>query len=290
MSGFDPSVLERKDRDELSQIAESLGQKPPSRAAKADIVDLILRLAGVSDVPGRGQRRVRRGRGRAEPGQRRRRRPTRPSGPSAHRVPSAPSRPSGPPPQAREPERRARAGAASRRGTGRADEGAEERPNERSPEPQVQDPNRSNDGGGGGRPDDAEPGNRRRRRRGRGGDRDRSQQEDTVQGEPSTSRACSTCATRATASSASAATCPSKDDVYVSVKQVRQFGLRKGDRLKGKSRPASRNEKNPALLQIDAVNGDRRPTRHSPAPVRGPHPAVPRLAARTSSWPTTRPT
>src|SRR4051794_41881795 len=47
MSGFDPSVLERKDRDELSQIAESLGQKPPSRARKADIVDLILRLAGV---------------------------------------------------------------------------------------------------------------------------------------------------------------------------------------------------------------------------------------------------
>ncbi len=47
---------------------------------------------------------------------------------------------------------------------------------------------------------------------------------------------------------------PSSDDVYVSVKQVRQLGLRKGDRVKGRSRPASRNEKNPALLQIDAVN------------------------------------
>ena len=43
--------------------------------------------------------------------------------------------------------------------------------------------------------------------------------------------------------------------MYVSVKQVRQFGLRKGDVVKGRSRPASRNEKNPALLQIDAVNG-----------------------------------
>jgi transcription termination factor Rho len=48
---------------------------------------------------------------------------------------------------------------------------------------------------------------------------------------------------------------PSKDDVYVSVKQVRQFGLRKGDQVTGASRPANRNEKNPALLRIDQVNG-----------------------------------
>jgi transcription termination factor Rho len=48
---------------------------------------------------------------------------------------------------------------------------------------------------------------------------------------------------------------PSKDDIYVSVKQARQFGLRKGDALKGASRPALRNEKNPALLRIDQVNG-----------------------------------
>jgi len=46
----------------------------------------------------------------------------------------------------------------------------------------------------------------------------------------------------------------SKDDVYVSVKQVRQFGLRKGDHLTGASRPANRTEKNPALLRVDLVN------------------------------------
>ena len=40
------------------------------------------------------------------------------------------------------------------------------------------------------------------------------------------------------------------------MKQARQFGLRKGDHLNGASRPALRNEKNPALLRIDAVNGD----------------------------------
>ncbi|MEJ7583867.1 MAG: hypothetical protein WKF43_07210 [Acidimicrobiales bacterium] len=47
MSDFERSLLERKDRDELSKIAQSLGQKPPSRAKKADMVDLILTLAGV---------------------------------------------------------------------------------------------------------------------------------------------------------------------------------------------------------------------------------------------------
>ena len=43
--------------------------------------------------------------------------------------------------------------------------------------------------------------------------------------------------------------------MYVSVKQVRQFGLRKGDHVKGASRPATRNENNPALLRIDEVGG-----------------------------------
>ncbi|MFV0523126.1 MAG: transcription termination factor Rho [Acidimicrobiales bacterium] len=48
---------------------------------------------------------------------------------------------------------------------------------------------------------------------------------------------------------------PSKDDVYVSVKQVRQFGLRRGDRITGLSRPANRNEKNPGFHEIETVNG-----------------------------------
>ena len=48
---------------------------------------------------------------------------------------------------------------------------------------------------------------------------------------------------------------PSREDVYVSVKQVRQHGLRKGDHISGGSRPANRSEKNPALLRLDTVNG-----------------------------------
>jgi len=50
---------------------------------------------------------------------------------------------------------------------------------------------------------------------------------------------------------------PSRDDAYVSVKQTRQYGLRKGDHVTGVARGAGRNEKNPALLEIHTVNGDK---------------------------------
>lgn len=46
----------------------------------------------------------------------------------------------------------------------------------------------------------------------------------------------------------------SRDDCYVPVKMVREFGLRTGDHIQGTSRPAGRNEKNPALLSIVTVN------------------------------------
>ncbi len=47
----------------------------------------------------------------------------------------------------------------------------------------------------------------------------------------------------------------SQHDVYVSLSQVRRFGLRKGDTIKGASRPAGSSEKYPALLRIDTVSG-----------------------------------
>ena len=47
-SAMERSVLEKKDRDELQSIAVAMGGKPGSRARKADIVDLILQLAGVT--------------------------------------------------------------------------------------------------------------------------------------------------------------------------------------------------------------------------------------------------
>ncbi|MFM8788258.1 MAG: transcription termination factor Rho, partial [Chthoniobacterales bacterium] len=47
----------------------------------------------------------------------------------------------------------------------------------------------------------------------------------------------------------------SREDSYVSVRLTRQFGLRKGDYVTGVSKPAGRNEKNPALLEINTING-----------------------------------
>ncbi len=48
---------------------------------------------------------------------------------------------------------------------------------------------------------------------------------------------------------------PSPDDVYVAARQVRQYGLRRGDRITGTNRPAGRSEKNPALLKLFTING-----------------------------------
>ena len=48
---------------------------------------------------------------------------------------------------------------------------------------------------------------------------------------------------------------PSNDDAYIPLKLARQYGLRKGDHITGKVRPAGRNEKNPGLLEIYTING-----------------------------------
>jgi transcription termination factor Rho len=116
--------------------------------------------------------------------------------------------------------------------------------------------------GQGGQRDDGESGNRRRRRRGRdrdrghGGDRQGPQQESDAPflGEPVDVEGYLDLRDEGYGFLRLKGFLPSKDDVYVSVKQARQFGLRKGDFLKGAARPASRNEKNPALLRIDTVN------------------------------------
>jgi transcription termination factor Rho len=47
----------------------------------------------------------------------------------------------------------------------------------------------------------------------------------------------------------------SSKDVYVSISQARKFALRRGDYVEGACRPASNNEKYPALLRIDKISG-----------------------------------
>ncbi len=48
---------------------------------------------------------------------------------------------------------------------------------------------------------------------------------------------------------------PSENDVYVGLATIRRNGLRKGDLVKGQTRPARENEKYAALQQVLAVNG-----------------------------------
>ena len=47
----------------------------------------------------------------------------------------------------------------------------------------------------------------------------------------------------------------SKGDVYVSTSQIKRFNLRRGDYIVGQIRPAREGEKYPAMVRIEAVNG-----------------------------------
>jgi transcription termination factor Rho len=48
---------------------------------------------------------------------------------------------------------------------------------------------------------------------------------------------------------------PSPGDVYVPVNKVKQLGLRRGDKIAGRHRPATAQEKFPAIVEVDTVNG-----------------------------------
>ena len=76
--------------------------------------------------------------------------------------------------------------------------------------------------------------------------------------------------------------------MYVSASQVRRFALRKGDFVKGATRPPASNEKYPALLRVDEINGMTPDDAREPPALRGPHPAVPRRAAAPRARATTR--
>ena len=102
--------------------------------------------------------------------------------------------------------------------------------------------------------DRPEPGNRRRRRRGR--DRDnRGDGNEQWDGEPIPVQGHLDLRSEGYGFLRVNDYLPSRDDAYVPVKLVRQFNLRKGDVIAGPSRPANRNEKNPALMSVETVNG-----------------------------------
>jgi len=273
-TALERSALERKDRDELMTIAQALGGKPGSRAKKADIVDLILELTGVSGSPAEqpapaeeagdaqagdisaGETEAETP-GEAEPAAKPRRGRDR----STKDV-AGPANGKDEPPAEWELEAAADTSeAASDPGAaGRSGRGDDQRPRPQGgrDQPQGQGNGQQGQGGGNGEQGDEDgDANRRRRRRGRNRDRgpDQVQNPDEFSGEPVDVEGLLDLRDEGYGFLRVNGLLPSRDDVYISVKQARQFGLRKGDHLKGASRPALRNEKNPALLRIDAVNG-----------------------------------
>jgi transcription termination factor Rho len=253
------SALERKDRDELHTIAVALGGKPGSRTKKADIVDLILELAGVTSADGESDNGEQgNGAGSKAAGSRRAQTdepPTEPDPETATAV-DASSRAESSDRSDGGVEAGSDTGATATTDTttsGEARDG-ERSGGGRSGGGERRQGDRGQQGGQGGQRDEPEPGNRRRRRRGR--DRSERQQPDEPwQGEPIEVDGLLDLRDEGYGFLRLKGYLPSKEDVYVSVKQVRQFGLRKGDHVQGAGRPAGRNEKNPALLRIDLVNG-----------------------------------
>jgi transcription termination factor Rho len=234
----DRSALESKDRQELATIAKAMGANPPARARKDELIDLILDLAenGGAGAPEE-----------KSDGDAMSEQTTEDEATEAKAEPEAESdgaekaKEKAADEKAEKSEREPRSN-----GSGR-DRDQQQRGGQR---------NQGQRGGGGGDDDEAEPGNRKRRRRGRSGPRERDDQpQQQWDGEPVEVEGMLDLRDEGYGFLRVNGALPSRDDVYVSVKQVRQFGMRKGDRVTGASRPANRNEKNPALLRIDTVNG-----------------------------------
>ena len=252
-TALERSALERKERDELVTIAQALGGKPAARAAKATIVNLILELTGVAgDDPAAAPARAPRAR-KAAGG----------AASSAKADPDPPAEA----PEAEEPDASDDADdEAPGDDAATSDEPADDRGAGDDAQPARQ-PQQGGGGGGnggdGGLDGDDEGGNRRRRRRGRNRERTGDspqggggggQPEEWV-GDPVDVSGIVDLRDEGYGFLRVHGFLPSRDDAYISVKQARQFGLRRGDLVAGASRPALRNEKNPALLRIDTVNG-----------------------------------
>ena len=225
------ATLEAKDRDELLTIASTLGGKPGSRAKKAEVIDLILGLIADSEPA---------------PPKPRRGRP-----PKAAVVEEAPVD--------EEDEEIEEVVAiddetSSDDDADHADDGdVGDETSGTSANNGASRPSGETDTDG----DDGEGGSRRRRRRGRdrGGERFEARTDEPWSGDPVEVSGVLDLRDEGYGFIRVSGYLPTRDDVYVSVKQTRQFSLRRGDVIVGTSRPAARNEKNPALLRIDSVNG-----------------------------------
>jgi len=209
------STLQRKDRGELNQIAAALGAKPSSRARKDEIIQTIIDLTANGGAP-----------------------------PSAHDSSAEPS-------AAGVTAAVAESSAEIENTAPQADRNGDNSDNEEMPPSDIGNHShamRSNERVD----DDLDTGNRRRRRRNRDRDRDR---DDGWDGDPVVVSGRLDLRDEGYGFLRVDGCLPNRNDAYVAVKTIRQFGLRRSDQLTGTSRPANRTEKNPALLTLESING-----------------------------------
>ena len=276
---IDRSVLAGKDREELHTIAGAIGVKAATRMRKADLIEAILDAAnGGGDAPAAAPsgeptkpRRVRSARASqldADPiaalaAEEESLAATDPSDedamprPRTRRAASSASNGAAVEAPAREPEpdvaTESRASTESR---------ATESPATESPATDETDDDTGQSGDGGDLDDDRQgfgDGNRRgrRRRRGRGGQEQPGGESRPAeyQGDPIPVEGLLDLRPEGYGFLRGGGYLPAQKDVYVSASQVRRFALRRGDFVKGTSRPQASNEKYPALLRVDEING-----------------------------------
>ncbi len=282
------SVLEGKERDELSAIAQAMSLKTTSRTKKADIIDQILHATGVtsgSDAPAatNGDAGTN---GSAKPTRRSRASASSAAdasgagattddadsgdagssatsagtgveaAPAAAAAESAGASDSGPAVFVEPPELADGADPAPRQ-NGHAQNQQGNRNRNQNNQGNQNNPGNQNRGNQGNQ--DGEVGNRRSRRRrgrerGQGGELQGSGQEQPYTGELVEVRGLLDLRDEGYGFLRCDGYLPSSKDVYVSISQARKFALRRGDYIEGACRPASNNEKYPALLRIDSIS------------------------------------
>ncbi|MEC8486014.1 MAG: transcription termination factor Rho, partial [Actinomycetota bacterium] len=276
---LEQSVLETKDKDQLLAISKALGVKVTARSKKADIISAILATTGGSsagdatDQPtSSGAKKASTSGGDRSATSATEDAPAETTGDStasarskkAAEAAPAPATDEEPPAEwelefsAEPAEDVAKDGSSERGGQNRD---GQQRDGQRQQRNGQRDGQRQD----GSRDVDGESRNRRRRRRRKGGrpdegpqgeDRDFLEDDDTpVSNDPVPVDGYLDMRDEGYGFVRVNNYLSSKKDAYVPVRMSRQFGLRKGDHLVGMMRPAGRNEKNPAMLEIQTVNG-----------------------------------
>jgi transcription termination factor Rho len=262
---FDRSQLDGKDREQLSEIASALGIKAISRMRKAELVDAIVsataggngssdepkprkirstRTAGADDLASLAEEENSLASGGASAGDdmamiRPRRRTSGSNGATSGETDTATND------RARASNDRDSSDGGSEKGEGTS--------TATEPSQQQQGRDQSQQWR-----DDDGTGNRRRRRR-RGRDRERGEPReprgDDYTGELIDVEGLLDLRDEGYGFLRTSGYLPGRNDAYVSASQVRRFGLRRGDYVKGATRPPASSEKYPALVRVDLING-----------------------------------